>query len=247
LNVANVIEELIYKQGGYVDRIAFLFLQILELSNYERIVRMKILELFAGTRSISKSFEEKGHETFTIELDETHPNITMYADVLTVTAEMILEKFGRPDVIWCSPPCTTYSMAGISHHRIKGKDNLEPITELAKISDELVKHSLKLIEELQPKYWFIENPRAGLRSMEFMKGVPRHTVTYCQYQDFRMKPTDLWTNHPSPNFKPPCKNGDKCHESAPRGSQTGTQRFKTAKEKAVIPKELCDYIVTICE
>ena len=56
--------------------------------------------------------------------------------------------------------------------------------------------------------------------------LPRYTVTYCQYGDNRMKPTDIWTNHPCPKFKPPCKNGDPCHVSAPRGSQTGTQGLK---------------------
>ena len=52
---------------------------------------------------------------------------------------------------------------------------------------------LKLIEELQPKYYFIENPRGGMRKMEWMKGLPRYTVTYCEYGDNRMKPTDIWT------------------------------------------------------
>lgn len=28
---------------------------------------------------------------------------------------------------------------------------------------------LDLIEELDPKYFFIENPRAGLRKMDFMR------------------------------------------------------------------------------
>lgn len=47
-------------------------------------------------------------------------------------------------------------------------------------------------------------------------------------------------------FKPPCKNGGPCHEPAPRGSKTGAQGLKNAKLRAVIPKELCDYIVEIC-
>ena len=61
-----------------------------------------------------------------------------------------------------------------------------------------------------------------MRKMECMQDLPRYTVTYCQYGDTRMKPTDIWTNHPNPKFKPPCKNGDKCHVAAPRGSRTGT-------------------------
>jgi len=104
-----------------------------------------------------------------------------------------------------------------------------------------------LINELKPKYYFIENPRGGLRKMDFMKGLPRYTVTYCQYGDNRMKPTDIWTNHPNPKFKSMCHNGDKCHEPAPRGSRTGTQGLKGNKERSVIPEQLCDYIVEICE
>ena len=44
-----------------------------------------------------------------------------------------------------------------------------------------------------------------------------------------------------------CKNGDICHEPAPRGSSTGTQGLKGAKERSIIPDQFCDYIVKICE
>jgi hypothetical protein len=66
----------------------------------------------------------------------------------------------------------------------------------------------------------------------------RHTVTYCSYGDTRMKPTDIWTNHPNPNFKQMCFNGNKeCHhEAAPRGSKTGTQGLKGNTERSIIPK-----------
>ena len=83
--------------------------------------------------------------------------------------------------------------------------------------------------------------------MDFMNGLPRYTVTYCQYGETRMKPTDIWTNHPNPQFKPPCNNGDSCHVPAPRGARTGTQGLKNNVEKAVIPKQLCEHIVDICE
>ena len=83
--------------------------------------------------------------------------------------------------------------------------------------------------------------------MTWMQGLPRYTVTYCQYGDTRMKPTDIWTNHPDPHFKPMCKNGDPCHEKAPRGSATGTQGLKGSKERSVIPAQLCQHIVDICE
>jgi hypothetical protein len=62
-----------------------------------------------------------------------------------------------------------------------------------------------------------------------------------------MKPTDIFTNHPNPQFKPVCKNGSTCHESAPRGSKTGTQGLNGSKERSMIPEKLCDHIVSICE
>ena len=204
---------------------------------------MKILELYAGTRSIGKAFEAKGHEVFSIEWDKKHENIDWYVDISTITAKDIFEKFGKPDVIWMSPDCTTYSIAAISHHRpIGGKKS-----KYAEFCDNLNIHTLKLIKELDPKYYFIENPRGMMRKMTWMQELPRYTVTYCQYGDTRMKPTDIWTNHLNPKFKLVCKNGDNCHVSAPRGSKTGTQGIKGKVNRSAIPDLLCKHIVDICE
>lgn len=209
---------------------------------------MKVLELFAGTRSIGKAFEEAGHEVFSVEWNKDFENIDLYADISTVTAQEIIDKFGYPDVIWASPDCTTYSVAAISKHRQKEPNgNLKPMTEYAEFCDKTNEHVVNLIKELKPKYWFIENPVGGLRKMDFMQELPRYTVTYCQYGERRQKPTDIWTNHPNPEFKPMCKRGAPCHDSAPRGSKTGTQALKNAMEKAKIPVMLCDHIVEICE
>ena len=210
---------------------------------------MKVLELFAGTRSIGKEFEKKGHEVFSVEWDRDFKNISWHVDIGTITAQDILERFGQPDVIWASPDCSSFSVAAISRHRRKNPEtgNLDPISDYAKFCDKVDQNVLKLIKDLNPKFWFIENPRGGMRKMTWMQGLPRYTVSYCQYGDTRMKPTDIWTNHPNPKFKPACKNGDPCHESAPRGSRTGTQKLKGSKERSVIPAELCQHIVTICE
>lgn len=180
-------------------------------------------------------------------ISRTYP---MYADISTIKARDIIKLCGGvPDVVWASPDCTTYSIAAISHHRRLNEEtgNLDPVSEYAKFCDRTNRHVLDLINELKPKYYFIENPRGGMRKMDFMRGLYRYTVTYCQYGDTRMKPTDIWTNHPDPQFKPMCKNGDTCHVSAPRGAKTGTQGLKGARERAVIPKELCEHIVEICE
>ena len=209
---------------------------------------MKILELFAGTRSIGRAFEAHGHEVFSVEWNKDFENINLYADISQVTAADILEQFGKPDVIWASPDCTTYSIAAISTHRKMDRYGiLHPVSDYAKFCDKTNAHVIELIRDLNPKYYFVENPRGGIRHMHFMQGLPRYTVTYCQYGDKRQKPTDIFTNHPHPMFKPRCHTGDPCHEPAPRGSRTGTQGLKDSKDRSRIPDELCQHIVEICE
>lgn len=210
---------------------------------------MRVLELFAGTRSIGKAFEKHGHKVYSIEWDKDFENIDWYEDIGKITAQDIIDRFGHPDVIWASPDCTSFSIAAISHHRRKNLEtgNLDPVSDYAKFCDNVDQHVLDLIRELKPKYWFIENPRGGMRKMTWMQGLTRYTVTYCQYGDTCMKPTDIWTNHPDPKFKPPCHNGDPCHEPAPRGSKTGTQGLKGSIDRSRIPDKLCEHIVEICE
>lgn len=209
---------------------------------------MVVLDLFCGTKSIANAFEERGHKVFTVDWDKQFQP-TLVADIGTLTAKDIITLCGGvPDVIWASPDCTTYSVSAIYKHRRKEPSgNLAPATDYAKRCDEYNRHLIELIKELKPRYWFIENPMAGMRKMDFVRGLPRYTVTYCQYGDKRQKPTDLWTNHPNPKFKEPCKRGAPCHEAAPRGSQTGTQGLGNKIEKARIPRLLCEHIVNICE
>ena len=110
-----------------------------------------------------------------------------------------------------------------------------------------MKHVLELIQHYDCKY-FIENPTGMLRKMDFMRGIDRAQIFYCRYGDMRMKPTDIFSNHIANLFnpnawlpRPRCWNGNEhCHhESAPRGSRTGTQGLKNNYEKSKIPEQLC--------
>lgn len=211
-----------------------------------------LLELFAGTRCISKAFEKKGWKTYSVDWNEKFKDISLYADISKLTTDDLLDLCGgRPDVIWASPDCTSYSVAGIGFHRRIVLGKMTPISDYAKFCDYANKHLLEMIAEINPIYFFIENPRGGLRKMDFMvefekKYCRRYTVTYYQYGDFRQKPTDIWTNHPCPAFKPMCKAEDPCHERAPRHSRNGTQKYRKAELRAQIPAELCDHIAQIC-
>lgn len=138
---------------------------------------MKVLELFAGTRSIGKAFEAHGHEVFSVEWDKSFENIDLYEDIGQIQAEDILEKFGQPDIIWASPDCTSYSIAGIGHHRRKNKENgnLDAVSDYAKFCDNVNKHVLELIKALKPKYWFIENPRGVTQDVIYARSAKIHS------------------------------------------------------------------------
>lgn len=208
---------------------------------------MNILELFAGSRSIGVEAEKMGHNVFSIDIKDFE-GIDLVQDIEFLKESQIPFV---PDMIWASPPCTTYSIAAISHHR----DNGKPKTDFAKKSDRLVLNTFEIIKHFGCIY-YVENPRGYLRKMDFMKGIPRTTIWYCTYGDNRAKPTDIWSNNLfslfNPNGwnpKPQCFNGNKSchHEAAPRGSRTGTQGLKSNYERSKIPRELCIEIIKSTE
>jgi hypothetical protein len=205
---------------------------------------MKILELFAGSRSIGKVAEEFGYKVFSSDIEQ-FGGIDYVVDILEFDYSKV--PF-IPDMIWASPPCTGFSVASIGTHWGGGYRGYEPKTDTARLGIKLVEKTLEIIEhykKLNPNLiWYMENPRGVLRKLPITQDLPiRQSVTYCQYGDERMKPTDIWTNNKNWSPKPMCKNGDNCHISAPRGSKTGTQGRKGAFERSKIPEELCREVI----
>jgi hypothetical protein len=200
---------------------------------------MKVLELFAGSCSFSNVANTYGFETLTTDIKQ-FGNIDIVENLFNLDYKNLNYK---PDIIWASPPCTTFSVASCYHHWTAPDEsgNRIPKTENAKNGLLLLEKTIEIINYFIPKYYFIENPRGLMRKMIAVKNLPRYTVSYCQYGDTRMKPTDIWSNL---DFGAKlCKNGAPCHESAPRGSMTGTQGLKNNYERSKIPNLLCKEII----
>ena len=73
---------------------------------------MKVLELFAGSRSIGKQAESLGMEVFSSDINDFE-GINYVVNILEFDYSKV--PF-IPDVIWASPPCTGFSVAAIGHH-----------------------------------------------------------------------------------------------------------------------------------
>ena len=184
---------------------------------------------------------------------------------------------GRVDICWASPPCEAFSVASMGKHWVdmrrfedeQFRKDYPGYEIIPQPKSEGAKEGLNTLRDLcfrlrgiiRPEIFFIENPRGMMRKvidevfeqtdLHNLSPYPirRHTVTYCSYGDERMKPTDIWTNHPTWEPRPMCHNYkyDKegniinrhCHhESARRGAKTGTQGLKGARERSRIPRDL---------
>lgn len=220
---------------------------------------MYTLELFSATKSFSKVMAEHGHKTKTVDISpEFDPDIrsdirSLYIKGRTPKHSLVDSRLaGTFDVIWASPPCEAFSVAAIGKNWGGGFRAYEPKRPEAREAIEVVEATLDLINIIEPKWWFIENPQGVLKKMPFMQPYKMHTIWYCHYGDTRAKPTNIWTNALWWQPQPPCHNRRKghtltccCmdHSAAPRGSRTGTQGLSGAIARGVIPPALFEEIL----
>ena len=202
-----------------------------------------MIELFAGSARMAQTFKEAGFETFTVDIEELSRDperqIDLIADIWSLKADDLPPN---PYVVWASPPCTAYSFA--RHKDRAFGPGGKPLCEEAHEANRLVQHTLHLIEQLEPTYWFLENPAAYLAMQPFMKFYMKRRVSYCQYGEKTQKPTDIWGQHPI-HWIPQahCPHTNHTTQISHPKSSGHWNNVVPKKDRAVLPQMLCDQIV----
>ena len=175
----------------------------------------RLLELFSGTGSIGRAFEELGWEVFSLDLDPKS-NATITMDFMEFDWTVFPKDYFQ--CIWASPPCTMYSIARTT---AKTPRDLEG-------SNRLVQRVLDCIKYFMPKTWFMENPQSGyLKSQPVVEGLRYRDTSYCVWPggfEYR-KLTRVWTS--ADDWSLPC-----CSRSCPCEISKETGRHPMTAQRA---------------
>lgn len=148
-----------------------------------------VLDLFFGLEGWSVPWRARGHEIFRVELDDKFP--AEHRDVMDFDPWRLPR---RPDVVLASPPCTAFSVMQIGRN---WTHDHQPKNDRARAGLILLERTLWIIAQIDPEIFIIENPVGKMRRMPQLRDFERRNVTYCQYGERRMKPTDLWGGVPT--------------------------------------------------
>lgn len=159
-----------------------------------------LIELFSGSKTVSKVAQSFGFRTFSVDIESK-----FFPSLVADISKLRVDQIPHPDscaILWASLPCTFFSVLNIAYHWEKityahRKYFYVPRSVQAKKALQLLEKTLWLIRAINPLYYFLENPRGALRHMPSIRTVPfRHTVSYSDYGMDLYKPTDLFTNCP---------------------------------------------------
>jgi len=160
------------------------------------MTNMNTLELFSGTnQSFSRVAKDFGCNCTTLDL-------MAEADFKTDILDWDYKQFpqGHFKIIWCSPPCNTFSIIRRSWIGRKIKFFGDVIVTKKMLDDDMndrgvsiLRKTQEILDYFQPEIWFIENPSTG-KMKNYMDDLPYYDVDYCQYGFGYKKPTRIWTN-----------------------------------------------------
>jgi hypothetical protein len=162
------------------------------------MTKMRLLELFAGTGSIGRSFREQGWEVVSLDID---PKCGACITADFMAWDWTVYEPGHFDAVWASPVCTMYSVARTT---AKTPRDLEG-------SDRMVGRVLECIRYFGPKVYAFENPATGLlKTRPVVQGLPFKDISYCMYGFPYRKATRIWTNCEAWTPRPICTKQAPC-------------------------------------
>ena len=178
----------------------------------------KFLVLYSGTGSVEKVLHELFPNADILSIDiDPKSNASLICDVRSWAEDPYgLSSYspGSFHAVWASPPCTEFSVAKAAPFQQSSPSS--PRNYL--LADQLVQVALHAIQYLQPHFWYVENPRGGLRHRPYMQAWEpfRLSTSYCKYGAPYRKTTDIWTNaaHTTreafPLIETPCSPSSPC-------------------------------------
>ena len=203
---------------------------------------MRLLELFAGSGSVGKSFKKLGWEVVSLDLSPDF-NPTILANLMDWDYQAYGGEF---DCIHASPPCTHYSRARTVAKTPRDLDG----------SDALVRRTLDILDHYNPKVFIIENPFTGMmKDRPVMQGMKKHmrVITYCKYGLPYKKATSIWTNLHAWTPREACCKACPCEQlqdgAHPKTAQRAQGKKNGVRRKGdkfnlhelyALPEQLCD-------
>ena len=152
------------------------------------MTEMRLLDLFSGTGSVAMKAREMGYETTSLDIVD---GADICCDIMKWDYK-VYDK-GYFDIIWASPPCDTFSIRRRSIIGRNGHTKESILNDLIERGLPLLFKTREIIEYLNPKLWFIENPQTGLMKNYFESEIKFYDVDYCKYTDWGYrKRTRIW-------------------------------------------------------
>lgn len=119
------------------------------------------LDLFCGRGGWARGFLDAGFRVIGIDNDPSFANVYPGEFVMDDVASMSGSDFRGARVVVASPPCTRFtSLAALSKHR-------DPEEGM-----KLVRDSVRIIQEVNPRFWAIENVHGAVRRISLDLGPP---------------------------------------------------------------------------
>lgn len=139
---------------------------------------MRVLDLFCGMGGWSIGFHRKGFECTGLDIvDVGYPYQLIQMDIRDFHAE-----YHDYDIVLASPPCKDFSE--LSFLRAAKAQSSKPNPEKGM---ELVSHTIRIIKEIDPDIWVLENVRFSVKWISKVLGQPK----------FSYRPWYLWGKFPA--------------------------------------------------